>query len=253
MRLSSLPPLRAFGTLALLLSALSTQAAFDAFLKIEGVPGESSDTHHASWIQVESLHFGLSAPSALAPTQVSPLTLSKRIDKASPLLAKACATGQHFAKVKLELVRTGPQRTRFYHITLEDVLVSGLSAAGAGADDSLPETIQLLAARWSWSYTEFELDGRRLQDHGFHWDQMQNAGNGSVTPALSASGTQASDGQMILSFSAKPGVSYRILGGTDLNGVFSELQRLESVEGGDTVVTLPAVGPTRFFLVEELP
>jgi len=253
MRSTSLPPIRAFGTLALLLSALSTQAAFDAYLKIEGVPGESTDTHHGSWIQVESLHFGLSAASALSPSQISPLTLSKRIDKASPLLAKACATGQHIPQVKLELVRPGPQRTRFYQITLEDVLVSSLSASGAGADDSLPETVQLIAARWSWSYTEFELDGRRLQDHGSYWDLLQNTGDGSVTPALSATGTQASDGQMSLSFPAKPGVSYRILGGTDLNGVFSELQRLESIEGGDTVVTLPADGPTRFFLVEELP
>jgi type VI secretion system secreted protein Hcp len=253
MRLFPAPDIRALGILALLTGALSTHAAFDAFLKIEGVPGESADSHHAGWIQVDALHFGATAPSASASTQLAPLTLSKRIDKSSPLLAKACATGQPISRVKFELVRTGSQRTRLYQITLEDVIVSSVSCSGETHSGSLPETLQLIAGRWSWSYTEFELDGRRLQDHHMDWDVLQNMGDGSVTPAMSATGTQTRDGQFILSFPAKPGVAYRILGGADLNGVYSEIQRLEPTDGGDAVVNVPVIGPARFFLVEELP
>lgn len=70
---------------------------------------------------------------------------------------------------------------------------------------------------------------------------------------MSASGTQTRDGQFTLSFPAKPGVACRILGSTDLNGVFSEIQRLEPIDGGDAVVNVPATGLARFFLVEQLP
>jgi type VI secretion system secreted protein Hcp len=253
MRHSLAQPIRAVGTLALLVSALSTHAAFDAFLKIEGVPGESTDASHAGWIRVDSLQFGLTGGSALAPTQLAPLTLRKRIDKASPLLAKACATGQHIAQAKLELIRTTPKRTRFYQITLEDVLVTSASSFGVTDDNSLPETIQLAAGQWSWAYTEFELDGRPIQDLESYWDVLRGVGDGSVTPALSASGTQTAAGELTLSFPAKPGVAYRILGAADLTGDLVEVQRLEPGDGGETSITLPAVGPSRFFVVEELP
>ena len=253
MHLSLAQPIRVAGILALLTSLLSAQAAFDAFLKIEGVPGESTDSTHSGWIQVDSLHFGMTGVSDLASTQLAPLTLLKRVDKASPLLASACATGNHLARMKLALVRTTPKRARFYQITLADVLVSSVSSSSAADGDTLSESVQLLAASWSWSYTEFALDGRPVQDLGFDWNAVQNTGGGSATPAMRASGTQSSDGQFTLVFPAKAGVAYRILGGAELTGAFSEVRRLEPTEGGETVVSLPAVGSTRFFLVEELP
>jgi type VI secretion system secreted protein Hcp len=253
MHLSLAQPIRVAGILALLTTALSAQAAFEAFLKIEGVPGESTDSTHTGWIQVDSVHFGMTGVSDLAPTELAPLTLLKRVDKASPLLASACATGIHIARMKLELVRTTPKRTRFYQVTLEDVLVSGLDSSGAAEGHVLAESVQLLAGRWSWSYAEFELDGRHRQDLHLFWDVVRNTGEGSVTPALRASGAQAIDGQFTVVFPAKPGVAYRILGGAELTGVFSEVRRLEPSDGGEAVVTLPAVGSTRFFLVEELP
>ena len=253
MRLPLAQQNRVLGIVALLASALSAHAAFDAFLKIEGIPGESRDSAHADWIEVHSFQFGLTGASALTPTQLAPLTLYKRIDKSSPLLAKASANGQFFERIKFELIRSSAKRTRFYQITLEDVLVTSASSSGVTDDNSLPETIQLAAGRWSWAYTEFELDGRPIQDFEAYWDVLQNAGDGSVTPAMSATGTQSAAGELTLSFPAKPNVAYRILGGADLTGDFLEVQRLEPGDGGEISITLPAVGPSRFFLVEELP
>lgn len=245
--------LRSAGAVALLAGAISTQAAFDAFLKIEGVPGEATDSTHAAWIEVDSFQSGMLVISNQPPAQFSPLLLRKRIDKSSPLLARACATGQHLPQVKLNLIRTSPTRARFYQITMEEVLVSSVNVSGTTADGSLPESVQLLPENWSWSYTEFETDGRPLQDLGLYWDVVQNTGDGSVTPAMRASGTRSRDGQFTLSFPAKPGVAYRVLGATDLLGDFSEVQRIDPTDGGETVVTLPAIGAGQFFVVEELP
>jgi type VI secretion system secreted protein Hcp len=246
--------LRAAGTVLLLAGAMSAHAAFDAFLKIEGVDGESTDSTHTAWIEIDSFQSGMVVISNQPPAQFSPLLLRKRIDKSSPLLAKACASGQHIAQVKLNLVRTTPKRVRFYQVSMQDVLVSSMSASGTTGDSALPEAVEFLATSWSWSYTEFENDGRPLQDLSFQWDLAQNAGDLTVTPAMRASGAQSRDGQFTLSFPAKPGIGYRILGAADLAGDFTEVQQLEpAINGGDVVVTLPPFGQHRFFIVEELP
>ena len=46
---------------------------------------------------------------------------------------------------------------------------------------------------------------------------------------------------------------YRILGASDLLGEFTEIQLVDPTEGGDVVIPLPPLGPSRFFIVEELP
>ena len=33
--------------------------AFDAFLKIDGIPGESTDDKHKDWIEILSFDFGM--------------------------------------------------------------------------------------------------------------------------------------------------------------------------------------------------
>ena len=38
--------------------------AFDCFLKIEGVPGESTDDKHGDWIELLSYSHGVSQPSS---------------------------------------------------------------------------------------------------------------------------------------------------------------------------------------------
>ncbi len=38
--------------------------AFDAFLKIDGIPGESSDENHKDWIELTSFKHGLNQPAS---------------------------------------------------------------------------------------------------------------------------------------------------------------------------------------------
>ncbi|MDR2015728.1 MAG: type VI secretion system tube protein Hcp, partial [Azoarcus sp.] len=38
--------------------------AFDAFLKIEGIPGESKDSGHDGWIEILSYHHGVNQPAS---------------------------------------------------------------------------------------------------------------------------------------------------------------------------------------------
>ena len=38
--------------------------AFDAFLKIDGIPGESTDSKHKDWIEVLSYSTGITQPTS---------------------------------------------------------------------------------------------------------------------------------------------------------------------------------------------
>lgn len=64
--------LRGTVVFALLLCALPCFAAFDAFLKIDGVKGEATDSGHQGWIEVASFSWGVSNPTGSAAIYTGP-------------------------------------------------------------------------------------------------------------------------------------------------------------------------------------
>src|SRR5687767_3715933 len=80
----------------ILWTALPAQSAFDAFLKLEGVPGEATATGHKDEIVIDSFSMGVSRPSGSAGgPQFSDISFMHQLDKASPLLMLRCAQGTH--------------------------------------------------------------------------------------------------------------------------------------------------------------
>jgi type VI secretion system secreted protein Hcp len=116
----------------------------DAFLKIEGIDGESSDSKHKDWIEVLSYGWGVSQPTSAASTAGSAtsarasfgdLSITKVLDKSSPKLFLACASGEHLKKVTLELCRAaGDDKAKYMEYLLEEVVVSNVSIGGSGND-----------------------------------------------------------------------------------------------------------------------
>lgn len=93
--------------LTFLLAALvvtNIHAAFDAFLKIEGVEGDAVAPGHEDQIEILSFSWGVSNPSALAQhggtgsggPVLLPVTMAKRIDKATPKLMRAAVSEELF-------------------------------------------------------------------------------------------------------------------------------------------------------------
>jgi len=74
--------------------------AFDAFLRIDGIPGESQDSNHKDWIEILSYRHGVRQPVSItassaggaATERVSfgEFMISKLVDKATPKLFEAC-------------------------------------------------------------------------------------------------------------------------------------------------------------------
>ncbi|MEH6549310.1 MAG: type VI secretion system tube protein Hcp [Pseudomonadales bacterium] len=96
----------------------SAQSFAAAYLKFDGVDGEATDKGHREWIEVLSVSQA-TAPSDTAsgmatgkrdaasglPTgkrQHKPVTITKSIDKASPMLARALSSGAALTNVKIK-------------------------------------------------------------------------------------------------------------------------------------------------------
>ena len=127
---------------ACLCAVLTSHAAFDAYLKIEGVEGEATDSKHAKWIGIQSFTHGAATPSATtARPAFSDLCFTKFTDKSSPVLEQSCAQGKVFPSATIELVTADANRARFYQIVLSNVVATSVSAMG-NANDAAVKTAE---------------------------------------------------------------------------------------------------------------
>lgn len=150
-------------SLALLapVAAVATSDYVDAagYLKIGDIKGESVDPAHEGWIDIESFSWGITCdPAAPAGTrQHKPLTITKEIDKSSPLLMVACGGGGDPTGlgVSMTLVLNDPDRNGgkdYYKIEFSDVIVTSFQTGGASPDSKPTETISLNYEKITWTY-----------------------------------------------------------------------------------------------------
>jgi len=141
--------------------------ATDMFLKIDDIDGESVDSKHKGWIDVQSWSWGMSHPgtshsgtgSGSGRVSVQDLSIVKYIDKATPNLTKLCCKGKHFQLATLEVRKAGGDPLVYVKLLLHDGIVSSVSTAGGTGDDRLTETITLNFARFKYDYTPQDAKG----------------------------------------------------------------------------------------------
>jgi len=113
-------------------------AGFDAFLKIDGIPGESQDAKHKNEIDVLSFHWGIARDQRGRP-QVEDFQVVKQVDAASPLLFDAVCSGQHIDDALFTVREAGGKEMReFLKIRFAGVLVSSVTPAGTAGGDTPP-------------------------------------------------------------------------------------------------------------------
>jgi type VI secretion system secreted protein Hcp len=143
--------------------------AFDAFLKIDGIEGESPDSAHGKEIQLLSFSFGADQPASSSTgggagagkVNMHDLSVLKHVDKASPKLLVACSTGQAIKSAVLTARKAGGTQQDYMIVTLSDVIVSSVQASGqANGADGLPsEQVSLNFSKINFEYKEQGADG----------------------------------------------------------------------------------------------
>lgn len=123
--------------------------AVDMFIQIDGIKGDSTDSKHKDWIEVLSFEHGITQATggshsaqgthAGGRADFSDFNITKRLDSASPVLAKYCCDAKPIPKIVFELCRAMGDKTCFMRFTLEDSIVSSYRPAGhAQGDDAVP-------------------------------------------------------------------------------------------------------------------
>jgi type VI secretion system secreted protein Hcp len=135
--------------------------ACDVFINIPGMDGESTDAQHRGWIEVTQYDFNVaqkvsrtasSAGGAGAErADFSEFGFTKLLDKASPLLAQACAAGTHFDTIVVELCRAGGDKVRFMQYRFSNCMISAFNTT---ADGDFPEDdVSFVYGKAEWCYT----------------------------------------------------------------------------------------------------
>ena len=151
-------------TILIASSAGSAFAASDYFLKIEGVDGESTDAKHKGQIEIDSFSWGVSNSGSMAggggsgKASFSDLHFTKTVDKSSPKLMEAVATGEHLRSVDLVVRKAGGEQLEYYKIELQDVVISGYSTTGSSGE-APSESISLNFSKIVFEYTPQNADG----------------------------------------------------------------------------------------------
>ncbi len=159
--------------------------AFDAFLKIDGIPGESSDDKHAEWIEIVSFDHNMEQPASSTASNAGGATaervnhgtfnITHLLDKASPKLYEAVCTGKHIKDVTLELCRAGGDKLKYMEIKLEQVLVSSIAPSGAAGGDFPSEMVSFSYGKIKWTYTQQKrADGAGGGNVSAGWDLTSN-------------------------------------------------------------------------------
>jgi type VI secretion system secreted protein Hcp len=144
--------------------------ATDMTLKITGIEGESQKDGHTNEIDVLSFSFGATQSgtahvgfgSGGGQANVQDLTVTKYVDKASPLLFFNCVTGAHIEQAVLSIRRAGGKPLDYMVVTLKQVVVTSVSTGASGTDDRVQETISLNFSEITHQYTPQNKDGSGL-------------------------------------------------------------------------------------------
>ncbi len=160
---------------------------FDAFLKIDGIPGESTDDKHKDWIEILSFSSGVtqahggSASTAGGATaqraDFADFSIVKMLDKSTPKIFEACATGAHVKSITIELCRAGGDKVKYMEWKLSNSIISSYRPGGsAHSGEALPtEEVSFNYGKIELTYTQQKrANGAGGGNISAGWDLEQN-------------------------------------------------------------------------------
>jgi type VI secretion system secreted protein Hcp len=137
----------------------------DTHVKFDGVDGESTHKDHKGEVEVLSWSWSVAQQSALAgggsgkgKAEPGVLSFTHYYDKASPVLAKHCVSGKHFATTVVTSRKAGEGQKDFLKITMKEVLITSVNPGGSSGGD--------LAEQVHCSYKDIEFEYKPQDDKG---------------------------------------------------------------------------------------
>jgi type VI secretion system secreted protein Hcp len=149
--------------------------ASDIFAKIGDIKGESLDDKHKDEVEVLSFSWGVTNDGSMrggsgggeGKASFHDLSFVHNIDKASPVLMQACATGVHMKEATITHRKAGKLQHEFMIVKMNDVIITSVTHGGSTGDSGYSENVSLAFAKVDLNYKRQKPDGSL--DAGVHF------------------------------------------------------------------------------------
>ena len=183
------------------------------FLKVKGVDGESKDSKHKKEIDVLAWSWGLSnsgsahvgGGAGAGKVTFNPFQVTRKTDRASPVLFSMCCAGQHFKMVSLYLRRAGggaggvssaqsqtmTSGTTFLRFDFALVAVKTISWSGSDGDEACKEEVTFEYGALQIRYVQQKEDGTPMTSSDglpqSSWNRVYNNSSFDLAQGIKAS------------------------------------------------------------------
>ncbi len=126
-----------FSALLCLATVTPASAAFDYFLRLDGIDGASTIKGYEKWIEVES--YRLAGANTAPPgtedvtgqVEFEDFSFTKLLDAASPGIFQSFVTAKHIKSGQLDIVLSSEKPSKAFSYSFTDILFTRLEHSGA--------------------------------------------------------------------------------------------------------------------------
>jgi type VI secretion system secreted protein Hcp len=151
-----------------------------AYIKFDGIDGESQDKDHKSWSDMMSFGQSMHQPGSGATGAsrrrgdviLDDIVIAKELDKASVKIAESVCKGKVFPKVEIDMTAsyTDVGRVTYYRYELTNVMVTSYNVNGSGQAEDVPtEDLALNFEEVKVTYTEMDSKGKTKGNVEYSW------------------------------------------------------------------------------------
>lgn len=155
--------------------------AFDTFMKIEGVDGESTRDGHQGEVEVFSFSWGASNPTSVSSgttglsasrVSISSFNIMKQTDLASGTLFQKCCQGAHIPSIVVTLNKAAGETKMDYLVyKFQNCMVESIQWSGSsGGDDRPTESVSFAFAKVEITYNQQAITGAKAKPVVVSWD-----------------------------------------------------------------------------------
>lgn len=156
--------------------------AIDIFAKIGDIKGESLDGTFKDQIEIFSWSWGVSQTGSMATgggggqgkANFSDFSFVHNLDKASPNLFKACASGKHYPDATITSRKAGEGQKEYLIFKFSDVLVTSVSPAASKDGNDVMEQVSFQFSKVELEYKPQKSDGSLDAGVFFKYDLKAN-------------------------------------------------------------------------------
>ena len=163
------------------ISIQPADAAFDMFIKIGDIKGESTDKDHKDEIDFLAWSWSLSNTGSASgggggagKANVQDFTFTKFVDLSTTDIMLNTLTGERIPEATFVVRKAGSQPLEFLKITFKNVIVTSVSTGGSGGEDRLTENVSLNFAEVEVEYTPQKADGTAGTPKKFSYNIAEN-------------------------------------------------------------------------------